>query len=134
MTSFVRICFEILGWNFDDENYRKLFAMFEDGTQRMPNLPDPLVIEFEVDPAYFGDHNDARDSALTIWTHGYGLTDMGERRRRRKATGLWVFQPCWISSLFKVHHLKRNWINDSPRYLEFDVNHNFRPESSPCSH
>ena len=89
LTSFVRICFEILPWNFDDENYRRLFDMFKDGTERIPNTPELLIIEFEVDPASFQDHN-ATGWALTIWTNGFGRTD--QEARENWGTGLSILQ------------------------------------------
>jgi hypothetical protein len=93
LTSFVRICFEILPWNFHVDNYRKLFDTFKDGVRRMPNLPDLLTMEFEVDPASFRDHNNVSGWAMTIWTHGFGRTD-------KEATDHWTIGLSTLQDFF----------------------------------
>jgi hypothetical protein len=84
LTSFVRLSFEILAWNFAKDNYRKLYDQFADSAT--PHLLSDLIsIEFEVDPANFVDHQ-KNGWSLTIWNNGYGRT--GDEARSNWATGV----------------------------------------------
>ncbi|MGH9646457.1 MAG: hypothetical protein ACRD4E_06535 [Bryobacteraceae bacterium] len=79
LTSFVRLCFEILEWNGAIENYRTLYDRLEQYVATLKPISDLTSVEFVVDFASYNDHN-YRGRALTLWHHGYGRNEAEARK------------------------------------------------------
>ena len=75
LTSFVRICFEILSWNYDEKNYELLFTMLNEGAARAKKeIADFVIVELKLDPAVFAVHGTTGWS-MTLWVNGWGPTE-----------------------------------------------------------
>lgn len=99
LTSFVRIAFEIVDWN-TERNYQHLFDSFETflGTA-VRTLSDLIVVDFEIDPANFKDHNNKRCWTMTIWNSGFG-------RSEAEAKSFWIVGVQLVEEFFAEQRMR----------------------------
>lgn len=104
LASYLDVAFEILKFN-SEESYQRLFEQFKLFTSSY-QLPESVGVEFQIGPATYQDYVTA--CRLTIWTYGYGNTDL--EARNHWAEGLKVVEEfledesrTWAGELQKGH-------------------------------